>query len=170
MKVMDLSRILLTCLLSLALGPLVAHAEDDHSKSSSGGSSSGSSSGKSSSSSGESEKSDDGKTDSTTSGGENSGSGKSTSGSGNSGSGNSGSQSFGRSPTLDADQTKSLIAQGKAASMPLLLTYLKTHYPGEVLDVRLHTTNSKYVYEVRYLSNVVVLRTVYLDALTLQQN
>lgn len=56
-----------------------------------------------------------------------------------------------------------------AASMPLLITYLKLNYPGELLDVKLHSAGPSFVYEVRYLSNVVFLRTVYLDALTLQQ-
>ena len=53
--------------------------------------------------------------------------------------------------------------------MPLLITYLKLNYPGELLDVKLHSAGPSFVYEVRYLSNVVFLRTVYLDALTLQQ-
>ena len=71
--------------------------------------------------------------------------------------------------SLDPDQAKSAINQGMAASMPLLLTYLKRNYPGELLDVQLHSAGPGYIYEVRYLSNVVFLRTVYLDAITLQQ-
>ena len=74
-----------------------------------------------------------------------------------------------KSPSLDPDQAKNAINQGMAASMPLLLTYLKRNYPGELLDVQLHSAGPGYVYEVRYLSNVVFLRTVYLDAITLQQ-
>ena len=71
-------------------------------------------------------------------------------------------------PVLDPQQTKAVIAAGKAASMPLLLTYLNQNYPGQVLDVRLHSANDGYVYEVRYLANVIVLRTLFLDAATLK--
>ena len=71
-------------------------------------------------------------------------------------------------PVLDPQQTKAVIASGKAASMPLLLTYLNQNYPGQVLDVRLHNVNDGYVYEVRYLANVIVLRTLFLDAATLK--
>jgi len=69
---------------------------------------------------------------------------------------------------LDPQQTKTAIAAGKAASMPLLLTYLNQNYPGQVLDVKLHSANDSYIYEVRYLSNVIVLRTLFLDAATLK--
>ncbi|MEP6827794.1 MAG: hypothetical protein ABJA10_06945 [Aestuariivirga sp.] len=78
-------------------------------------------------------------------------------------------QQFPKPSSLDPDQAKSAINQGMAASLPLLLTYLKQNYPGELLDVQLHNAGPGYVYEVRYLSNVVFLRTVYLDAITLQQ-
>ena len=89
-----------------------------------------------------------------------------------SGGGSSDSKSmrdFAKSLTLDSDQAKFAISQGKAASMPLLLAYLGNKFPGEVLDVKLHDAGQSYVYEVRYLSNAVFLRTVFLDALTLQQ-
>jgi hypothetical protein len=69
---------------------------------------------------------------------------------------------------LDPQQTKAVVAAGKAASMPLLLTYLNQNYPGQVLDVKLHSASDSYVYEVRYLSNVIVLRTLFLDAATLK--
>ena len=69
---------------------------------------------------------------------------------------------------LDPQQTKAVIAAGKAASMPLLLTYLNQNYPGQVLDVKLHSASDSYIYEVRYLSNVIVLRTLFLDAATLK--
>jgi len=69
---------------------------------------------------------------------------------------------------LDPQETKAVIAAGKAASMPLLLTYLNQNYPGQVLDVKLHSASDSYVYEVRYLSNVIVLRTLFLDAATLK--
>jgi hypothetical protein len=72
------------------------------------------------------------------------------------------------SPALDTEQTKAAIAGGKAASMPLLLTYLNQNYPGQVLDVKLHYATDSYVYEVRYLANVIVLRTLFLDATTLK--
>jgi hypothetical protein len=72
------------------------------------------------------------------------------------------------SPVLDPRETKAVIEAGKAASMPLLLTYLNQNYPGQVLDVKLHSANDSYVYEVRYLSNVIVLRTLFLDAATLK--
>ena len=74
-----------------------------------------------------------------------------------------------KTPSLDPDQAKSAINQGMAASMPLLLTYLNRNYPGQLLDVQLHSAGPGYIYEVRYLSNAVFLRTVYLDAITLQQ-
>ena len=53
--------------------------------------------------------------------------------------------------------------------MPLLITYLDQKYPGQVLDVKLHTTGDGLVYEVRYLANVVELRTLFLDAQTLSR-
>ena len=71
-------------------------------------------------------------------------------------------------PVLDPQQTKAVIAAGRAASMTLLLTYLNQNYPGQVLDVRLHSASDGYVYEVRYLANVIVLRTLFLDAATLK--
>ena len=73
-----------------------------------------------------------------------------------------------RTPILDPQQTKVAIQQGQAASMNLLLTYLNQNYPGEVLDVKLHPVETGLVYEVRYLSNIVFLHTVYLDAKTLK--
>ena len=73
-----------------------------------------------------------------------------------------------RLPALDQEQTKLAIDTGRAVSLTLLLTYIKLNYPGDVLDVKLHTNDSKLVYEVRYLSNVIFLRTVYLDAQTLK--
>lgn len=73
-----------------------------------------------------------------------------------------------KSPVLDQNQAKVAILQGKAATLPLLLAFLKLHFPGDVVDIRLHATNSGYVYEVRYLQKMVVLKTVFLDARTLQ--
>ncbi len=52
--------------------------------------------------------------------------------------------------------------------MSLLLAYLNQNYPGDVLDVKLHPADAGLVYEVRYLSNIVFLHTVYLDAKTLK--
>ena len=74
-----------------------------------------------------------------------------------------------RTPVLDQEQSKMVIGAGRAASMQLLFAYLNQHYPGEVLDVKLHTASDGFIYEVRYLSNVVFLNTVFLDAQTLQQ-
>lgn len=73
-----------------------------------------------------------------------------------------------RLPVLDADQAKLAIAKGQAASMSLLLAYLKINYPGEVVDVKLHDAGNSYIYEVRYLANVIFLHTVYLDAQSLK--
>jgi hypothetical protein len=84
------------------------------------------------------------------------------------GSGTQSGGGFSRLPDLDQQQAKIAIQQGQAASMSLLLAYLKQSYPGEVLDVKLHGTSGGLVYEVRYLSNVIFLHTVYLDALTLK--
>jgi uncharacterized membrane protein YkoI len=78
------------------------------------------------------------------------------------------SAAFSRLPPLDPEQIKSAINSGKAVSMTMLLTFVKLNYPGDVLDVKLHETKNKLVYEVRYLSNVIFLRTVYLDAQTLK--
>jgi hypothetical protein len=73
-----------------------------------------------------------------------------------------------RLPILDPEQTKAVVAAGRAVSMPLLLTYLKQYYPGEIVDVKLHAADTNYVYEVRYLANVIFLHTLYLDAQTLK--
>jgi hypothetical protein len=75
---------------------------------------------------------------------------------------------FVAAPVLDTQQTRDAIDSGRAASLPLLTTYLNNYYPGQVLDVKLHDAPDGYVYEVRYLSNIVVLRTLFLDAATLK--
>jgi len=69
-----------------------------------------------------------------------------------------------RSPAVDSQDrlisisnSQIAIQQGQAASMSLLLAYLKQSYPGEVLDVKLRDTSGGLVYEVRYLSNVIFL-------------
>ncbi len=85
-----------------------------------------------------------------------------------SGSTSIGGTSLSKLPVMDPEQTKDAVKAGGAASMPLLLTYLKQNYPGEVLDVKLHEADVGYVYEVRYLANTIFLHTLYLDAQTLK--
>ena len=70
---------------------------------------------------------------------------------------------------LNQDEVKAAIASGNAATLPLLLAFLKNHYPGKVLDVRLRALDDNYIYDVKLLSNVIFLRTVTLDAKTLKK-
>ncbi|MBG1231553.1 hypothetical protein [Aestuariivirga litoralis] len=76
---------------------------------------------------------------------------------------------FVQTPVLDQEQSKQVIQQGQAASMPLLFAYMNQKFPGQVLDVKLHATGEGLVYEVRYLANIIELRTLFLDAMTLSR-
>ena len=70
---------------------------------------------------------------------------------------------------LNQDEVKTAIARGSAATLPLLLAFLKNNYPGKVLDVKLRALDDNYIYDVKLLSNVIFLRTVTLDAKTLKK-
>ncbi len=70
-------------------------------------------------------------------------------------------------PVLNQREAKQVVKAGQAASLPLLLTYMDNNYPGQILDVKLRDADIGYVYEVRYLSNAIFLRTVFLDGMTL---
>ena len=73
-----------------------------------------------------------------------------------------------QSPVLNVDAAKQAITDGKAVSMTLLLTFLNQNHSGQVLDVKLHESPIGLTYEVKLLSNIVVLRSVFLDAATLK--
>ena len=68
---------------------------------------------------------------------------------------------------LNQDEVRAAIASEKAATLPLLLAYLKSKYPGKVLDVKMRQSEDNLVYEVKLLSKAVFLRTLLLDAKTL---
>jgi hypothetical protein len=76
---------------------------------------------------------------------------------------------FLNAPIATPQQAREAVQGGQAASMPLLLSYLKEKYPGQVLDIKLRDNSTNFVYEVRYLSDIIFLRTVFLDARTLQK-
>jgi uncharacterized membrane protein YkoI len=150
----------------------VAYAEKGDS-SGSGGSSSGSGGSGGSGSSGSSDSSDhddDGGDDDDDSDGggssDNSGSG---SGSGyqgsNASSGNSNSSKSGK--VASQDEVLSAVRAGKAVSLPLLLAFMATKFPGEIVDVKLKSKEGLYSYEVAYLANSSKLRVVKLNAKTL---
>jgi uncharacterized membrane protein YkoI len=147
----------------------VAYAEKGDS-SGSGGSSSGSGGSGGSGSSGSSDSSDhdDGDDDDSDGGGssDNSGSG---SGSGyqgsNASSGNSNSSKSGK--VASQDEVLSAVRAGKAVSLPLLLAFMATKFPGEIVDVKLKSKEGLYSYEVAYLANSSKLRVVKLNAKTL---
>jgi uncharacterized membrane protein YkoI len=70
---------------------------------------------------------------------------------------------------LNQDEVKKVVASGNAASLPLLLAYVGQNYPGDVLDVKMRKVDGGYAYDVKVLSNLVVLRTVSLEAKTLKK-
>jgi hypothetical protein len=70
---------------------------------------------------------------------------------------------------LNQDEVKKVVASGNAASLPLLLAYVGQNYPGDVLDVKMRRVDGGYAYDVKVLSNLVVLRTVSLEAKTLKK-
>ena len=73
-----------------------------------------------------------------------------------------------KSPVLSVDAAKQAVTDGKAASMTLLITFLTNNQQGQILDVKLHDTPQGLAYEIKALTNAVVLRTLYLDAATLK--
>lgn len=74
-----------------------------------------------------------------------------------------------RSRIVSQDEALTAVKSGQAASLPLLLAYMETKYPGQILDIHLRNLNNKYVYQVKYLSNLIFLSSIFLDATTLQK-
>jgi uncharacterized membrane protein YkoI len=71
---------------------------------------------------------------------------------------------------VEQDEARQAVAAGKAASLPLVLAFMAINYPGEVIDVKLHQRKADYVYEVKFLAEANMLRSVVLDAKTLKKN
>ena len=77
--------------------------------------------------------------------------------------------SLSKSRIVSQDEALAAVMSGQAASLPLLLAYMETKYPGQILDIHLRNLNNKYVYQVKYLSNLIFLSSIFLDATTLQK-
>jgi len=71
-------------------------------------------------------------------------------------------------PVMSNDQARQAIGQGRAVSMSLLLAFLENNQAGRVLDVKLRDSPQGLVYEVKTLANLIILRSLYLDAATLK--
>lgn len=67
-------------------------------------------------------------------------------------------------------QNEALLAvqNGKAASLPDLLSYISENYAGDVLDVRLRKREEQYFYLVKYLEHSTDLHMIELEAKTLK--
>jgi hypothetical protein len=108
------------------------------------------------------------------SGGTSSGSG---SGSGSSGSGDNGSDDDGDNDSggdsnsgkaKDQDRAQDAVAAGKAAPLLTLKEFLKSNYPGKILKIDLNKRFGSYVYKVRILQAGNRVKSLTLDARTLQ--
>lgn len=136
---------------------------------------------------------DDGGGDDSGSGGGSSGSGSSGSGSGSGGSGSAGSGSgtsgsgedgsdddgdddsssgsgsnSGKGKAKDQDRAQDAVASGKAAPLLTLKDFLNRNYPGKILKIDLNSRFGNYVYKVRILQAGNRVKSVTLDARTLQ--
>ena len=119
------------------------------------------------------------------------GSGSSGSGSGSSGSDGSGSGSggdddggdddggdddddggsnsgSGKSKISDEDRAQKAVSSGKAAALTKLKDYLKKNHPGKILKIDLSKRLGNYVYKVRILQAGNRVKSLTLDARTLQ--
>ena len=69
------------------------------------------------------------------------------------------------------DEVRKVVSAGKAVSLPLLLAFMSNTFPGEIVDIKLRATPDQYEYEyeVKYLANMVNLRSIRLDAKTLSK-
>lgn len=92
----------------------------------------------------------------------------------NSGSGSQGSTKNSRNSAgsrsgrvANQDEVLSAVKAGKAVSLPLLLAFMATAYPGEIVDIALKNKEGQYSYEIEYLANSAKLRVVKLNAKTL---
>lgn len=112
------------------------------------------------------------------SGGSGSGSGSSGSGSGGSGSG-SGSggdddsddnsqDSGGEEKSKDQDRVENAVSHGKAAPLIVLKDFLMKNHPGKILKIDLNTRLGGFVYKVRILQAGNRVKSLTLDARTLQ--
>jgi hypothetical protein len=160
-------RFILICATSLVLGfgaaPALAEDGGDDGGGDDGGSGGGSGSGGSGSGS-------------NGSGGGNGGSGGSGSGSGDDGSDNDGDDDSGngsgskngKGKAKDQDRAQDAVAAGKAAPLLKLKEFLKQNYPGKILKIDLNKRFGSYVYKVRILQAGNRVKSMTLDALTLQ--
>jgi uncharacterized membrane protein YkoI len=72
------------------------------------------------------------------------------------------------SPEKEQEEARQAVATGKAAPLTKLLEKLKTAYPGQILDVGLVRLPNKLKFSVKYIDVKGVVKTVTLDALTLE--
>lgn len=70
---------------------------------------------------------------------------------------------------VNQDEALGAISSGKAVSLPLLLAYMSNKFPGEIVDIKLRAKDYRYSYEVKYLLNAVILKSVVLNAQTLNR-
>jgi hypothetical protein len=122
---------------------------------------------------------DDGGGDDSGSGGSSGGSssGGTGSGSGSNGSGDNGSDNDGDNDSggdsnsgkaKDQDRAQDAVAAGKAAPLLTLKEFLKSNYPGKILKIDLNKRFGSYVYKVRILQEGNRVKSLTLDARTLQ--
>lgn len=72
------------------------------------------------------------------------------------------------SPEREQEEVARAVASGKAAPLPLLLKKLKANFPGQILDVALVRVPAPLKFKVKYIDVTGQVKTVLLNALTLE--
>jgi hypothetical protein len=158
-------RLMLMCATSIVLGFGIAPAlAEDGGGGDGGGSGGGDSGGGGSGSNGSGSGSGSGSGDSGGSGGGSDDDGDDDSGGDDSG-GDNGSNSGKRK---DQDRAQDAVASGKAAPLLTLKDFLKKNYPGKILKIDMNKRFGTYVYKVRILQTGNRVKSLTLDARTLQ--
>ena len=72
------------------------------------------------------------------------------------------------SPEKEQEEVAQAVASGRAAPLTLLLKKLKSSYPGQILDVTLVRLSAPMKFRVKYIDQTGLVKTVTLNALTLE--
>jgi uncharacterized membrane protein YkoI len=76
----------------------------------------------------------------------------------------------GETAEKEQEEARQAVANGKAAPLTVLLKKLKTQFPGQVLDVTLLKNEARLRFVVKYIDKAGRVKTVTLDALTLEND
>jgi hypothetical protein len=86
------------------------------------------------------------------------------------GSGDDKAHEANETPQKEQEEARQAVANGKAAPLTVLLKKLKADYPGQILDVALVKDAVKLRFIVKYIDKANQIKTVTLDALTLEDD